>query len=106
MSSSTKSGFRTLVARLARRFRSTTSSAAPQRPAFRPTFEGLEERALMASTLTASVSGGLLFIEGTEKADTITVRQQNNRLSVDGTLILVNGVRLASVPVGNVTGGV
>lgn len=45
--------------------------------------EALEERALLAASLTASLYNGLLVVNGTEAADTITVRQINNQISVD-----------------------
>src|SRR4051794_2846787 len=58
---------------------------------FRPGVEGLEERSLMAAHLTASLSAGLLRIDGTDHADRIVVRQVNNRISVDGIDINVRG---------------
>lgn len=64
----------------------------------RPAFEALEDRCLMAAgwvgnfrdipslplTVTASLSQGVLHIQGTYGADQITVRQINNQISVDG----------------------
>ena len=62
-----------------------------RKPSFQPTLECLEERDLLAAHLTASLSGGLLRIEGTAGADTIVVRQVNNHLSVDGVRISIAG---------------
>lgn len=63
----------------------------------RPNLETLEDRQLMASSLTASFAGGVLHIEGTNKADTIVVRQVNNYLSVDGVNVAVGAARVAKV---------
>jgi Ca2+-binding RTX toxin-like protein len=66
--------------------------------------ECLEGRALAAAGITASLSGGLLRIEGTNHADTIIVRQVNGRLSVDGTAIqLRKEMEAPDVAVGSVT---
>jgi RTX calcium-binding nonapeptide repeat (4 copies) len=46
--------------------------------------ESLENRQMMAANLTVALTDGVLAIVGTEQADTIVVRQVNNRLSVDG----------------------
>lgn len=52
---------------------------------FRPTVETLEDRNLMAAGITASLTAdGILAVTGTEKNDTIVVRQMNNRISVVG----------------------
>ena len=64
---------------------------------FRPTLECLEDRTLMAAQLTASLSSGLLRINGTDHADTIVVREINHHISVDGVKISVNGRAEASV---------
>jgi uncharacterized protein YkwD len=64
---------------------------------FRPTLECLEERTLLTAQLSASLSSGLLRIEGSAYADTIVVREINNRISVDGVKISVAGRGLASV---------
>jgi uncharacterized protein YkwD len=69
---------------------------------FRPTLECLEERTLLAAHLTASLSGGLLRIDGTNHADTIVVREIHNRVSVDGVTINVAGHRQASVSAASV----
>lgn len=61
---------------------------ATKKNRFQPTVENLEDRCLMTGGVTASLStNGLLAINGTEGNDVITVRQINNRISVDG----VNG---------------
>src|SRR6266511_405364 len=63
-----------------------------RRPSFQPRLECLEDRTLMAAHLTASLSDGLLRIDGTGGNDQIVVRQSNYRISVDGTDIRVKGV--------------
>src|SRR3954464_2677749 len=50
----------------------------------RLTIEALETRSLMAASITASLSGGVLAIEGTESNDQITVLQYANRVYVSG----------------------
>jgi uncharacterized protein YkwD len=69
---------------------------------FRPEVEGLEERSLMASHLTANLSGGVLRIEGTNQNDQILVRQDNNRISVSYTDIKVGSGYQASVAASSV----
>jgi len=54
---------------------------------FQPGLECLEERTLLAAHLSASLTGGLLRIEGTAGADTIVVREIHNQISVDGVRI-------------------
>jgi hypothetical protein len=49
----------------------------------RPGVESLECR-LVPASVNASLSGGVLRINGTDLADTITVRQQKDTLSIDG----------------------
>jgi Ca2+-binding RTX toxin-like protein len=69
---------------------------------FRPSFESLEDRRVMAvnilepigafgpavnspgTLLTAGVKDGTLYVRGTDKPDTITLRQQNNAIKIDG----------------------
>jgi hypothetical protein len=71
---------------------------------FRPSFESLEDRRVMAvnvlepigafgpavnspgTSLTAGVKDGTLYVRGTDKPDTITLRQQNNALKIDGVV--------------------
>src|SRR5205807_10580598 len=60
------------------------SSQRPRRKSFQLRVEFLEDRCLMAASLTASLTDGLLRIEGTEAADKITVRQISGVISVDG----------------------
>ncbi len=72
-------------------------------PSFKPRVEGLEERTLMATHLTATLSNGLLRIDGTDGPDHIVVRQENNRISIDNLSIdaighgRVSGVSAAAV---------
>jgi RTX calcium-binding nonapeptide repeat (4 copies) len=71
--------------------------------AIRRTLEGLEDRALMAAALTATLSGGLLRVEGTDRADRIIVREQNGRIWVDNAKITYNGLRYGWAYAGAVT---
>jgi uncharacterized protein YkwD len=64
---------------------------------FRPNVECLEGRTLLASHLSASLSGGLLRIEGTNHADHIVVSQDGGRISVQGTDIRAGGRMQESV---------
>src|SRR6266542_2765954 len=69
---------------------------------FQPGVECLEERSLLASHLTASLTGGLLRIDGTNRSDQILVREVGNRIAVDHVFIRAGGhlraaVRAASV---------
>lgn len=60
--------------------------------------ERLEDRKMMAANLMADLySSGVLRIEGTERNDTIVVRQINNSLSVDNIRIRNNGSMLSRV---------
>src|SRR5947208_2823070 len=72
-------------------------TATAKKPSRRPTLEALESRELMAAGLTASLSNGLLYVEGTELADTIRVRQLSGQLSVDGVSISTGSGAVASV---------
>jgi uncharacterized protein with LGFP repeats len=73
------------------------------RKPFQPSLESLESRELMAANLTASLlPGGVLHIEGTERADQIRVVQTGSELKVEGFSIqtasgLKSSVSLASV---------
>lgn len=69
----------------------------PPKPTFRPGIEALESRNLMATQLMASLSGGILKIWGTEAADTITVRNINQQLSVDGIQIGTTAGKVSKV---------
>ena len=51
--------------------------------------ETLENRQLMAANITASLSGGVLRVEGTQQNDTIIMRQIGNTVSIDG--VRING---------------
>src|SRR5436309_2982981 len=64
--------------------------------------EVLESRDLMASSLTASLSGGLLRIEGTNVADTIHVRQLGAQIQVDEVAIQTGGGNQAGVAAASV----
>ena len=46
--------------------------------------ESLENRQMMAANLTASLTSGVLSIDGTHQGDTIVVRQIGNQISIDG----------------------
>ena len=56
---------------------------------FRPTLELLESRNLMASNLTVTLSGGILYVQGTQADDYMSVTQSSNRISVYGSTIKV-----------------
>ena len=64
---------------------------------FQPGLECLEDRTLLAAHLTASLTSGLLRIDGTAGADTIVVRDVRNQISVDGVRISAAGRAEASV---------
>jgi hypothetical protein len=49
--------------------------------------EALETRNLMAASLAASFTNGLLRVEGTEAADRIVIRQIGSNLQVEGVTI-------------------
>src|SRR5438477_11751107 len=70
---------------------------------FQPSVERLEERTLLASHLTASLSGGLLRINGTSHGDQISVREVNNQISVEGVFIRAGGRERASVSASRVS---
>ncbi|MBI1914350.1 MAG: hypothetical protein HYS12_06375 [Planctomycetes bacterium] len=70
---------------------------------FQPGIERLEERTLLASHLTASLSEGLLRIEGTRHSDRIIVREVNNQIGVDGVFIRAGGRVRASVSASSVS---
>src|SRR5947199_7766373 len=64
---------------------------AERNHSFRPNVECLEGRDLPAAHLTASLSGGILRIQGTSHADQIVVRQAGGHISVDHAVIQVRG---------------
>ena len=51
---------------------------------FRPNFNSLEDRSLMASGITASLSQGMLCVYGSGYSDRIAVRQSGSMVTVDG----------------------
>src|SRR5262245_20746484 len=65
--------------------------------------EALSSHELLASSLAASLTSGLLRIEGTAGADTIHIRQSNNQFSVDGISVQSGGVSQASVAASSVS---
>jgi hypothetical protein len=62
----------------------------------RPGIERLEDRALYASHLSATLNSGILQIAGAGAADKVVV-QESQQLSVQGTTITVGKQSLASV---------
>jgi hypothetical protein len=83
-------------------FYSKTEKRRPKSKALRPSFETLEDRRVMAALVTdvipvfsprmnapatslmAGVYEGTLYVRGTDSADTITLRQVNNAIKIDG----------------------
>jgi len=63
----------------------------------------LEDRVLLASSLSASLTAGILTIEGTDGSDQIVVRRINDQISVDGIAILANGIQDSSVSANQVS---
>ena len=61
--------------------------------------ESLESREVPA---TAVLSAGVLTIDGTAQADTITVRQSGSKITVDGTTIRDRGASRSSIDVSSV----
>lgn len=78
-----------------------------QRTLTAPGLESLEIRNLPAATLTATLTNGVLKIEGTSGSDTIRVRQANGiagaSISVDNVKINVNGQLRSSISLSSVT---
>lgn len=67
--------------------------------------ERLEAREMPAARLTAWLSNdGMLRVEGTERNDTILVRQTANRISVYGAYIQTGSARVSSVVANTVKG--
>lgn len=64
---------------------------AKRRSPYVPRLEALEDRSLLATALNATLSYGVLRIEGTDYADRINVRQINSRISVEGISIRLDG---------------
>src|SRR5690348_3014226 len=67
---------------------------------FRPSFQTLEDRTVRS--VTAGLSSGVLAIQGTDGPDTIHVRQMNDRISVEGLSISVNGQQAGDVAASDV----
>jgi len=66
---------------------------------FRPGFESLEDRSLMAGGITASFSQGLLSVYGSDYGDRIAVRQIGSKVTVDGfsgsvSASLIKGIKV------------
>ena len=77
-----------MFASLLRRFGFGKPQSIRKNQSYRPAFESLEKRELMAASLQAALgTNGVLRVEGTARADTITVRQDNNLISVAGVAI-------------------
>jgi hypothetical protein len=70
------------------------------RRAYRPYLEQLEDRRLLAASLTANLAAGILTVDGTEAADRINLRQINGRISVDGINVNVGIYQQSSVAAG------
>lgn len=68
-----------------------------RRRTYRPHLEALEDRRLLAATLTANLNSGILTVEGTEAADRINLRQVAGRISVDNITITVGANQQSSV---------
>jgi hypothetical protein len=81
------------------RKRGSDRNSGSGRRRYRPGLDALETRNLLASSLTATLSSGLLTVEGTPGADTIHIRQSNNQISVDGVNISIGSTTQSSVPV-------
>lgn len=69
----------------------------------KPVFDALEDRCLQAAGLSASFHDGVLQIQGTDDNDRIVVRQIEQRISVKGIAIDINGQAQNRIPVANVT---
>ena len=63
-----------------------------QQRSFRASFEHLEKREVMAASITSSLSGGVLLVQGTDQADNIGVARLNGKLYVAGSSYDVNQV--------------
>src|SRR5262245_11181398 len=74
-----------------------------RKPPFQPGVECLEERSLLAAHLTASLTGGLLRINGTNQSDQILVREVGNRIAVDHVFIRAGGRLRTSVSAASVS---
>src|SRR5687767_14188167 len=61
--------------------------------------ESLENRQMMAANLTASLTSGVLSIDGTDQGETIVVRQIDNRISIDGVSGSFNASQVALIAI-------
>ena len=66
--------------------------------------EVLEQRAVMTANVIASLSNGVLTIEGTDRNDKIIVQQVDGQLSIQGVRINVDGKLVNSVAASDVHG--
>lgn len=64
--------------------------------------EPLEARNLAATSITASLAGGILKVEGTTGADQVTLRQSDGNISIALRKITWNGASVDSVPASQV----
>lgn len=70
------------------------------RNAFRPALESCEPRRLMAAGITAGMFGTELHVNGTDKADVITLRQVGTQITVDGVKATFKGVLSVRIDAG------
>lgn len=68
----------------------------------RLTLERLEDRAVCAASLTASISAGVLTVRGTSKNDAIVFKQSSGQISIDGVRATFVADNLQGI---NVSGG-
>lgn len=61
--------------------------------------ERLEERAVPAASITASLSAGVLTVNGTTKNDSIVLRQASSKLSIDGVSTKFSATAVDSIVV-------
>src|SRR5262249_1350688 len=79
------------------RKRKDAQMRASRQSPFRPECECLEDRAVPATHLSASFSGGVLRIEGTNHADLILVAENHDRIWVAHSTIRVHSHQQASI---------
>ncbi|MFO0926791.1 MAG: C2 family cysteine protease [Gemmataceae bacterium] len=68
-------------------------------PSSRPMLESLEDRTLLAASLTATLKDGVLHITGTEQGDTIQVRLNMGRYQVVGLADIFSVKQVARIEV-------
>jgi hypothetical protein len=88
--------------------RSHKSSPAGRKPAcrpasFRPTFEQLENRELMAANVTANFANGLLRIQSNAAHDQLLIQNLNGQVRVEGISIQVNNQATPTIPRASLT---